>query len=90
MSATGNDNDNDNSNTNNITFTIKDTKLYVLVVTYQQKTIKIYQNFLIKDLKDQFIGMNIKQKVRIKIRQNQTKMPILKDLKLEDIIYQKV
>ena len=28
---------------------------------YQQETIKNYQNFLVKDLKDQFIGMNIKQ-----------------------------
>ena len=35
----------------------------------QQKIIKNYQNLLAKDLKDQFIGMNIKQKVRIKIQQ---------------------
>ena len=28
-----------------------------------------YQSFLEKDLKDQFIGRNIKQKVRIKIQQ---------------------
>ena len=34
---------------------------------YQQETIKNYQNFLVKDLKDQFIEINIKQKVRIKI-----------------------
>ena len=27
---------------------------------YQQKVIKSYQNFLIEDLKDQFIRMNIK------------------------------
>ena len=61
-------------------------------------------------MKDQFIGTNIKQKVRLKILQMnkdifsgqislelidyllqviQTKMKILKDLKLEDIIYQK-
>ena len=33
---------------------------------YKQETIKNYQNFLGKDLKDQFIGMNVKQKVRIK------------------------
>ena len=32
-------------------------------------TIKNYQNFLAKDLKDQFIGMSIKQKFRIKIQQ---------------------
>ena len=53
-----------------IIFTIKDTKLYVSVVTlYQQETIQNYQNFLAKALKDQFIGMNIKQNVRIKIHQ---------------------
>ena len=40
-----------------------------LLYLYQQETIKSYQNFLLKDLKDKFIGMNIKQKVRIKIRQ---------------------
>ena len=34
---------------------------------YQQETIKNYQNLLVKDLKDQFIEINIKQKVRIKI-----------------------
>ena len=36
---------------------------------YQEETIKNYQNVLVKDLKDQFIRMNIKPKVRIKIRQ---------------------
>ena len=35
----------------------------------QQKIIKNYQNLLAKDLKDLFIGINIKQKVRIKIQQ---------------------
>ena len=35
----------------------------------QQETIKIYQNFFAKDSKDQFIGMNITQKVRIKIQE---------------------
>ena len=63
-------NDNANSNPNNIVFTIKDTKLYVPAVTLSAKdTTKNYQNFIVKDLKDQSIGMNIKQKVRIKIRQ---------------------
>ena len=33
MSAAGNDNVNDNNNANNIIFTIKDTKVYVSVVT---------------------------------------------------------
>ena len=36
---------------------------------HQQKTIKNYQNFLTKSFTDQCIGVNIKQKVRIKIRQ---------------------
>ena len=33
-----------------------------LLQLYQQETIRNYQNFLAKDLKDQFIGMNTKQK----------------------------
>ena len=44
--------DNMNANPDNITFTIKDTKLYVPVA------IKSYQNFFVEDLKDQFIGFN--------------------------------
>ena len=36
---------------------------------YQQQTIKNYQNFLAKDLKDEFVGMIIKQKVRAKTQQ---------------------
>ena len=35
---------------------------------YQEETMKNYQKVLVKDLKDQFIRMNIKQKVRIKIQ----------------------
>ena len=31
---------------------------------YQQKPTKNYQNVLAKDLKDQFIRMNLKQKVK--------------------------
>ena len=59
MSAAGADNVN-SIDSNNIIFTIKDTELYVSKQLYQQETIKNYQNFLAKDLKDQFIGMNIK------------------------------
>ena len=45
----------------NSTFTITDAKLYVPIVTlYQQKTMQNYQNYWQKDLKDQFIGTNIK------------------------------
>ena len=40
-----------------------------LPILYQQKIIKNDQNFIAKDLKDQFVGMNTKQKVRMKIRQ---------------------
>ena len=54
--------------TNNIIFTIKDTKLYVPVVTLSVKRNQKLSNFLANDLKDQCNGMNIKQKVRIKIR----------------------
>ena len=39
---------------------------------YQQNTIKSYQNFLAKNLKDRYIQMNIKQKVRIKTQQMST------------------
>ena len=40
-----------------------------LLQLYLQKTIKNYQILLVKYLKDQFIGINIKQRVRIKIPQ---------------------
>ena len=62
---------------------------------YQQKTIKNYENSLAKNLKDQSIGMNIKQKIRIDVFSNQT-LYVLTDCsfqfiqKPEDIIYQKV
>ena len=36
---------------------------------YQQKKTKIHQNVLAKGLKDQFSGMNMKQKVKTIIRQ---------------------
>ena len=68
MSAGGADNIN-NINSNSIIFTIEDTNLYVPVVTLSIRDNKNHQNFLTKDLKDQLIAMNIKQKVRIKIRQ---------------------
>ena len=43
------------------------TKLYVPVVTLSARDNKKLSKRLSKDLKDQFIGMNIKQKVKIKI-----------------------
>ena len=49
---------------------MKDAKLYVLIVTLSAKNSqKLLENVLAKYLKDQLIGMNIKQKVRIKIQQ---------------------
>ena len=56
LSVAGTDNANSDNDDNNIIFTIKDTKLYVPVVTLSAN----YQNFLSKDLKDQFIGMSMK------------------------------
>ena len=58
--------DNTNGNPNDINFSIKDTKIYVPVVTFQQKTIRNNQNFLEVFFNQKCIGMNIKQKVRIK------------------------
>ena len=76
---------------------------------FQQETIKNYQNFIARDSKGPFVGMKIKQKVIIKIRQTnlntvsnqifleaidhlfqfiETKMLLLKDLKLKGITYQ--
>ena len=68
MSAAGADNA-DNIDSKNIIFTIKDTKLYVPVITLSARDNQKLSKILAKDLKDQFIGTNKKQKVRIKIRQ---------------------
>ena len=46
--------------------------------TYQQGTIKNYQNFFPRDLKDWFIGINMKRKVMIKIRQMNLQRNFLK------------
>ena len=42
-----------------------------LLSFYELKAIENCLNFLAKDLKDQFIGMNIKQKLRTKITTNE-------------------
>ena len=69
LSAAGVDSINGNANDN--IFTIKVAKLNVPVVLSQQETIKNYQNFLlVKDLKDQFIEINIKPDVRVKQQMN--------------------
>ena len=44
-------------------------KLYVPIVTFSAKTIKSYQNFVARDLKDKCVGVNIRQKERIKMQQ---------------------
>ena len=59
------------------------TKNYTtLLWLYQQKASKNYQNFLAKDLKDEFIRINTKQKVRIKMQKMSIEFPIqtLKEL----------
>ena len=63
--------DNADANSSNTIFTVKDTKLYMSLLShYQQKRFKNYQKFLAKDLKYQCIGVNIKQNVRIKLGVN--------------------
>ena len=57
-----------------------------LLSLYQQKTIKNCQNVLAKDLKVEFIEMNTKQKVRIKIQQMNTDI-FVNQILLESIGY---
>ena len=54
---------------NKIIFTIKDANLCGTAVTLSGKHNPNFEHFLVKDLKDQLMGTNIKQKVRIKIKQ---------------------
>ena len=56
------------TNPDNIIFTIKDAKLYVSLITLSAKDNWKLSKRLSKGLKDQCIGMNIKQKLRIKIQ----------------------
>ena len=59
------------------------TKNYTtLLWLYQQKASKNYQNFLAEDLKHEFIRINTKQKVRIKMQKMSIEFPIqtLKEL----------
>ena len=42
------------------TFKITDAKLYVPLLLYQQNTMRKYQNYKAKGLKDQFIEINIR------------------------------
>ena len=57
-------NENVNGNNEDILFLPWKAQNYMfLQQLYQQETIKNYQNFWAEDLEDQFIGINIKQKV---------------------------
>ena len=66
-------NNNTNENHDRIIFTVKDTKLYFPVVTLSandnRELLKLGNKWLSKDLQDQYVGMNVKAKVRIKIQQ---------------------
>ena len=62
LCANGSDDDND------IILPLQTQNFMLLWLLYQQETIKNYANILAKDLEDQFIGMNTKQKVIIKIQ----------------------
>ena len=66
-----------------IIFMIKDPNFTFLLSLYQLKAIKTYPNFSSKDLKDQCIGKNIKQKVRTK--KQQTSIYIFPEANFTDI-----
>ena len=71
-----------------------------LLLSYQQKEIKNYQKVLTKDLNDQYIRTNIKQKMKIEIQQMsvyivlslfiQTQMIVQKGIRVKYITYTKV
>ena len=61
--------DNAYANSRNIIFTINGTKLYIPIVTLLAEVNQKLSKFLPKYLKSRCIGMNIKQKARIKIPQ---------------------
>ena len=68
LAAAGNYNT--DANPNNFISQLKTQNYMFLSLLNQQETTKNYPNFLARNLKHQCIGMNIKQKVRIKIRSN--------------------
>ena len=70
MSVAGNEDDLNDKIMLIILFLLSKKQNYMfLLKLYQQKRIKNYQNSLAKDMKHQFIGMSIKEKIKIKIRQ---------------------
>ena len=62
-------NDKTDADPDKIIFATKDTNYMSLLLLCQQKTITNYQNVIAKYLKDRCVGMNIKQKVKIKMWQ---------------------
>ena len=69
-----------------ILFLLLKTQKYIFLSSlYQQRTIKTHKNVLANDLKNWCIGMNIKQKVRIKIQQAST--DILLNQSMWDLTY---
>ena len=71
---------------NNIVFTIKDTKFYVPVLTLSTRAIKNYSNFSAKDLNAQLNARDMKQELRIKIREMSTDI-LSNQIFLESIDY---
>ena len=69
LSVLGIANNNDGDGNDYTIWSIIDTKLNVPVATLSAKATESDQNFLPKDLKDQCIEMNIKEKGKIKIQQ---------------------
>ena len=74
LSSTGNA----DADPDNIIFTIEYETLYVPVATLSTKDNQKLSKVLSKGLKDQFIGMSVKQKVRIKIQQITTNISRIK------------
>ena len=86
LSANGNDHVNHNDQVKNIIFTIKDLKVYVPIVTLSARDNQKLPKPLNKAFADQVIEMNIKRKVRSKIRQKNIDI-FLNQILLESIDY---
>ena len=86
LSANGNDHVNHNDQVKNIIFTIKDLKVYVPIVTLSARDNQKLPKPLNKAFADQVIEMNIKRKVRRKIRQKNIDI-FLNQILLESIDY---
>ena len=61
--------------------------LYVPVATLSTKDNQKLSKLLSKGLKDQFIGMSVKQKVRIKIQQITTNISRIKLYRIQYIVF---